>query len=438
MPTRRQRGEGSVSQRCDTARGCPPAVDRKRPPHKCKGLWVGMIDLGERDGKRRRRAVYGQTQAEAVRKLQKARADIAQYGVADSRPMTVERWLRHYLEEIAPHEVKASTLSGSYNSKIERAIQTIGRRRLDKLEPDHLRALYKEMAAECSRPRCGLTEDQHAGLDHEFRGRGQSSIEQTHRILAHAFTVAKQNKKLTGPNPAAREQMKTPNVGRGATEARPFAPRHVLTLLSSIQGHRLESRWLLALTLGARQGELLGIGWEDIDWEARTIHIQRSLTRVKGKGLRFVTPKSPRSQRTLPLSPWLLASLARRKEAFDAEAVDPAYCYDPAAYGPLAPSGLVWGKPDGRPRDGKEDWDDWSDLLAAAEVPHMGTHAARHTVGTLLSAKGAPVKVAQNLLGHSQVSLTLNVYTHADVEAMRPWVDQLDAALSGDRAALQA
>lgn len=400
------RGEGSVSQRCDEKRGCPPKVNGVRPKHRCKGLWVAQLELGHGpDGKRRRKAVYGATQAEAVRKLALARREYEQHGRLPTRNWTVEGWLRHWISNVA--QVRASTRDSSYRPKIERACTVLGRHRLDRLTPEHLRGLYRAMAGE---------------------GLSRSTIVQTHRILHHALGDAVRESVLLS-NPAGKQRMDTPTVGSRPSRVVPMTGPQVLALLQTIRGDRLESRWLYALTLGSRQGEVLGLGWEDIDWRRQVAHISRSLTRVRGEGLTFTPVKSATSERMVPLPPFLLASLERRREVFEAEREAPGFRYQRSDYGPLAPEGLVWGWPNGRPRDGRRDWGDWSDLLSRAGVPHVGTHVARHTVATMLAARGAPPKVVQALLGHSQVSLTLGVYTSADVEAMRPWLASLEEGM---------
>lgn len=362
-----------------------------------------MLDLGWVDGKRRRRALYGKTQPAAIKRLNAAKRELERTGTLPTTNPTLETWLRRWLDTIAVGEVQESTLESTYRPKIERVIATLGRRRLDKLQPGDLRALYAQMASE---------------------GAARSTVVQTHSILKRALKVAVREGVLTR-NVAGTESMDAPKVGKAAVETQPIAPEDVLKLLVAIRGDRLESRWLAALTLGPRQGEALGLGWDDIDLDNGMLRIERGLRRVKGVGLRFVDVKSAKSHRWLPVPPWLLESLRRRHEAWLAE---PRDAYNPADYGPLAPAGLVWGQPNGKPRDGKQDWSQWKALLEAAGVSHVGTHAARHTVATMLSAKGAPVKVAQEILGHSQSSLTLNVYTHAGVEAMRPWLTVLDEA----------
>ena len=376
-------GEGAIYQRKD-------------------GQWVASVELTRPGEPRRRKVIYGKSRPEVQRKLGQARRELDAHGDLPTATPTVESWLRTWLDDIAAHEVRQSTLDRTYRPKVERAIAALGRRRLDRLQPEHLRAFYVAMAAD---------------------GAARSTIEQTHRILSRALKVAVREGKITR-NPCSF--MDAPKMGRPKVKTRPLPPPALLRLLAEIRGLRLESRWLFALTLGARQGEILGLAWEDIDWDKGTVSIRRALTRVKGQGLRFVDVKSEQSHRALPLPEFLLASLARRRDAWQAEPAG----YDPALYGPLAPPSLVWTTPAGGPIDAKDDWEDWTALLKAVGAEHTGTHAARHTVATMLSAQGAPPKVAQNVLGHSQVSLTLNVYTDADVEAIRPWLSALERAFT--------
>lgn len=362
---RRQRGEGGVFQRAD-------------------GLWVATIDLGWVNGKRAKKYLYARTQREAVRKLATAKRELAMNGTLASSAPTVEQWMTHWLKEIAPRRNRPSTLAG-YRSKVTQYIvPQLGARRLDKLEPQHVRALDAWM---------------------QDAGKSPATRLQTYAILSRALTVAHREGKVAR-NVAAL--IDPPSLKRPETE--PLAPDEIAAVLNAARGTALESRWLTALLLGLRQGEALGLAWRHVDLEAGTLTVERALQRIKGQGLQFVDPKSERSNRTLPLPRLLTLALAARHDAMRPE-----------------PDDLVWANPDGTPIDPARDWAAWRDLLAAAGVRHVRLHDARHVAATTLGALGVPDVIVSGILGHAQVRMT-HKYQHASLDMMRNAMGMIERA----------
>lgn len=365
MP-RRQRGEGTVYKRSRD------------------GMWVGMLDLGWRDGKRRRKAVYGKTQRAAIAALNQAKAELAKQGDLVTATPTVEAWLNQWLDEVAPQRVRETTLAG-YRSKVDHwIIPAIGNVKLDKVTPEHLERLYATMRA---------------------AGKSDATILQTHRILSRALKVAHRYGKASR-NPATLvDAPKTPkNRGEG------IPPDNVAAIMEAAAGDPLESRWLAAVVLGMRQGEALGLGWEDVDLDDGTITVRRGLARVTGKGLMMQDPKSRESARTFPVPDFVLDSLRQHRED-----------------SPDHPMGLVWCQSNGQPIDPKRDWTAWKALLRKAEVADVRLHDARHSAATTLVMLGVPLPVAMAILGHSNITMTAR-YSHADIEAMRQAMALVQAA----------
>lgn len=362
---RRQRGEGSITQRSSD------------------GLWVASLDLGWVAGKRKRRVLYAKTQREAVKKLSAAKRELEATGGIASGSLTVEAWMTHWLEEIAPRRVRPSTLAG-YRSKVTQyVIPQIGGRRLDKLEPQHIRALDAALVAS---------------------GKSSATRLQTYAILSRALTVAHREGKVA-KNVAAL--IDPPSLKREETE--PLTPDEIAAVLRAASGKPMESRWLAALLLGLRQGEALGLAWRDIDLDAGTLTVRRALQRIKGEGLVFVEPKSKKSNRTLPLPrPLVLALAAHRPRAAGTD-------------------DLVWSTEDGSPIDPRQDWKAWSELLAAAGVRHVRLHDARHVAATTLAALGVPDVIVSAILGHAQVRVT-HGYQHSSLEMMRSAMAMIEKA----------
>ena len=357
-----------------------------RPRHKCQGKWVGMLDLGWRDGKRRRKAVYGATQREAIRNLNTAKRELAQHGDLPTASPTVEAWMRQWLDEIAPERVKETVLPG-YRSKVEQyVIPSIGRVKLDKLTPEHLDRMY-------------------AGMRKRTPPLSAGTILQTHRIVARALKVAHRYGKVTRNVATLIDSPPTPKNRRKG-----LSPTEVAAVTEAAAGDPMESRWLAAVILGMRQGEALGLGWDDVDLDEGTITIRRALARVTGQGLKMVTPKSETSRRTFPVPDFILESLRAHKEAQ-----------------PEHPLGLVWCRDDGRPIDPHDDWEAWKALLARAEVADYRLHDARHSAATALILLGVPLTTVMTILGHSNISMTTR-YVDTDIAAMREAMQLVERA----------
>lgn len=403
---RRQHGEGSVFQRKD-------------------GRWVGALDMGWLDGKRKRKVVYGKSARDAARKLSEVRREWETHGTVAGAGLTVEGWLTRWLDTLAADATVAPSTLAGYRSKMAHVADRIGKRRLNDLDAEHVRGVYRWLAEQ---------------------GRAKSYIEQTHRILCHAVNEAERERRISRN---VMTIVRTPKVGGEKKPTKHVTLAQLYSLRDAIAGDRLESRWMFGMLIGARQGEIIGMGWEDVDLETGGVTIARALQRQRGRhgcggtcgktpgrcpartggGLTFVKPKSETSGRWLPLQPYLLESLRARHAQWQTEEHP-----DLSRFGPLAPSALVWGWPNGLPRDGKQDWKDWAALLKRSGIPHMGTHSSRHGVATLLSDLGMPAKIAQAILGHADASLTMRVYTHADDIGKRRALDAIESAIYGQPA----
>ncbi|MDX6264336.1 MAG: hypothetical protein QOH84_6024, partial [Kribbellaceae bacterium] len=264
---RRPKGEGSISQRHEARYGCPPLVAGARAKHACRGPWVGMLDVSQPGQPRRRKAIYGKTLKAVQRELGKARRELEAHGDLPTAHLTVETWLTTWLRDIAADRVRPSTLV-SHEQKVRLyLIPHLGRHRLDKLTPDHIRAMHRALAE---------------------RGLSQNTRHQAHAVLKRALKVAVREGKVTR-NVASNEFMDGPP--REETEINPLNPTESAAVIEAMAGDRMESRWLAALIVGLRQGEALALAWDQVDLAEGTLTVTRALARVDGH-LRMVAPKS--------------------------------------------------------------------------------------------------------------------------------------------------
>ena len=182
---------------------------------------------------------------------------------------------------------------------------------------------------------------------------------------------------------------------------------------------------MVGLSLGLRQGEALGLWWDDVDLAAGVIRVRRQLLRPDEAGapLTFGPVKSARSRRTLAL-PGRLAELLtehRDKQAAEREAA-----------GGWADARLVFATVAGTPVDHRNDAREFKALCRRAGIPPYRVHDLRHTAATLLIAQGMHARVVMEVLGHSQIAVTMNVYGHVMDPQMRDAADAVDDALWGD------
>jgi integrase len=204
----------------------------------------------------------------------------------------------------------------------------------------------------------------------------------------------------------------------------PLTPAEIRLLLEHVEGDRLEALYVLALATGLRQGELLGLGWPDVDLSAGVLTVRRSLQRVNGV-IDFVEPKTLRSRRTVSV-PASVGDLLRRHRQRQA--------------GERLKAGSVWQENDlvfttgtGRPLDGTNVTRRFQRLLAAAGIPQRRFHDLRHSCATVLLAQGVAARVVMEILGHSQILVTQNTYTHVLPEMHRDAARLMDGFLDGGR-----
>lgn len=367
------------------------------------GRWHGYVSMGaDNDGKAVRRHVAASTQAEVkdkVAELERTRG--AGHVATVGRQSTVGEWLDHWLEAIAKQKVRRSTYDG-YESFVRNHLKpTIGRHRLDKLQPEHLEAMQAALVE---------------------KGLSPASRLLCHRILSRALKVALQRGKVTR-NVATL--VDAPTVVR--EEVKPFTVEDAHSILKAAQGTRNGARWSVALALGLRQGEALGAVWPDVDLDAATWRVRKQLQRQAYRhgcpaatkcaegvkplrcpdrtgGVVLVEPKSAKGKRTIAIPTQLLDRLKAHRQEQLAERL--------RAGSEWHDGGYVFADLTGKPIDKRRDWGAWKALLQTAGVRDARLHDARHTAASLLLAGGVSPRVVMEILGHSQVGLTLNTYSH--------------------------
>jgi integrase len=256
---------------------------------------------------------------------------------------------------------------------------TLGRVKLQNLTPTHLRGLYRERLEAGLAPR--MVQLIHTTL---------------HKALKEAAADGLVPRNVAGlvraPRPAGQE-------------TNPLTPEQARALLKTASSERLAALYVLAVTTGMRQGELLGLKWEDIDLNAGTLRVRRTLSTAIGGGFGFSPPKTAKGRRNIRLPESALSSLRNHREA-QLEKRD-------GITGLWEDHGLVFTTHVGTPIS-RQDLitRSFKPLLQRAGLPNIRFHDLRHTCATLLLCRGVHAKLVQELLGHATISVTLDTYSH--------------------------
>ena len=362
------------------------------------GRFHGYVSMGLKEGgKRDRRHVAAVKRADAVRMVRELEEQRdAGVVLPSGRGVSVEQWMNTWLDTIASRKVRPSTLAG-YRTCLKRINLVLGHHRLDKLQPEHLEAFYTRLEAD---------------------GLSSATALLHHRVISRALKVAMQRGRVARnvatlvDAPTARRE-----------EVQPLTAAEARKLLEVATDLPNGARWSVALALGLRQGEALGLLWDAVDLDAGTLTVRRALQRQAGEGLVLVDPKSRAGRRTIKL-PDALRDALRVHRVRQAE-------QRLAAGNVWEDRGFVFCQPTGRPIDRRRDWQDWKTLLKAAGVRDARLHDARHTAATLLLQQGVPARVVMDILGHSQISLTLGTYSHVIPELAQEAAERMGKALWG-------
>jgi len=408
------------------------------------GRWHGRVTMGVRDdGTPDRRHVRGKDKAAVtakVRQLERQRED--GLIVKPGRPWTAGQWLAYWLENIARPSVRYKPYIGYRTAVHRHLVPGIGAHRIDRIQPEHFERLYARMLA--------------AGLK-------PGTAHQVHRTARTAFGEAVKRGYIAR-NPAALAR--PPRVEE--TEVDPFEADEISRILAAALARRNGVRFVLALALGLRQGEALGLQWSRLHEPSQTLEIMRALqrrtwqhgcadphacsaryhktvpcpsdcTRHKRQcpppcppdcqgharwcpqrhdgGLVEVDVKSRAGRRGIALPGQLYDLIIKHRKAQDAEREHAGTEWHEGDW--------MFTQPNGKPLDPRRDLAEWKDLLRAAGVRDARLHDARHTAATTLLLLGVPERAVMDVMGWSH-SAMVRRYAHVTARLRRRIADQLN------------
>jgi integrase len=384
------------------------------------GRWAWVVDYGSGKGnKRRQKRERGfATKREAQAALTKHLADVADGTYIEPSAMTLAEYVDAEWLPIAAMRLRPSTLhSYSRNLRIH-VLPKLGGVRLQELTGGQLTRLYLGLLADGladnSKRRDGLT------------GLSVRTVCYIHTIV-HSVLKSAVNDDLLASNAADKaEPPRQSSVADGTTPMRTWTATQLKTFLAGERHTREYPLWVLLATTGMRRGEALGLGWEHLDLDAGTVRIVRTLVDVvdaRDDEPVWSSPKTEAGRRTIKLDPPTVGVLRTHKTAQAKERllVGPGY----------RDLGLVFNQPDGRAYHPERVSRTFQARAKRAGLPQIRLHDLRHSWATLALAAGIPAKIVQDRLGHANVAITLNVYSHVSPQMQSDAADRVAALIFG-------
>jgi integrase len=376
--SKRSNGEGTV---------------RQRP----NGTWEGRLSyVDPLTGQRRRASFYGPT-AESVREdISDARDRLkAQAPVRDSS-QSLGDYITHWLDtalEASPRKASTKALYRSLATK-HLSPAPLGATSLAKLRKTHIDGLIVALRK---------------------RGLSDSTVRQVYTVLRAILDDAKLDG-LVAENAAVK--VPRPRIAR--KEAKHLSACEVAAVLKAAEGLRYRSVLVVIAATGLRRGEALGLRWDAVNLDDGTLKVAATLGRVGGE-LLSTEPKTVRSRRTVPVSPAIVKLLKAQRAAQAAERLH--------AGDKWQDSGLVFTNEFGGPVDPRNLLRTIELAAKKAEVENVGIHTLRHSAAVAWLESGVHIKAVADLLGHSSIAITGDIYGHSTDSTARAAIDSLTSAL---------
>jgi len=372
---KRANGEGSVYRR------------------KSDGRWVGSLSLP--DGTRK--VFYGKKQSEVIAKIDEALHNLRRGMLATGPNVTVQEYIEQWLEEIHKPTVKLSTHKNYRELLVNYIIPGLGRIKLQALTPQQVQAFYSKKLSD---------------------GLSPKTINNIHGLLHKALSNAVKWNIL--PRNVC-DAVTPPRIPR--KEKTVLTIEQAYTLLRQIKNHRMEALFTLAMVTGMRCGELLALRWQDIDLANCSLQVKRTVNYMKGYGHVESEPKTVKSRRQIRLPLFVVEVLLRHRTRQEEQRRESANAW--------IDRDLVFTTVEGNYIALTTLRRAFNSVLKQAGLPHMRFHDLRHSAATILLSRGTHPKVVQEILGHSQIAMTLDVYSHVlpsmQEDVTKRWDDDFGA-----------
>ncbi|MFF3858140.1 tyrosine-type recombinase/integrase [Streptomyces sp. NPDC002209] len=383
------------------------AAQRKRNPNgagtitqRKDGRYQAAVYVLQPDGTRARKFAYGKTWAECDAKRRELLAKVDQGVPVPTRSAKLAEWLPYWLENIVQPHRKRTTYA-KYETHVRLyLVPMLGTKRLESLSVADVRRALVQLQKQTS----------------------AATTKESHRVLRTALAAACREELISRNVVSLVEPPKVQS-----REMSPWELGETLDFLAAARKDPLYPAFVLAIALGLRRGELVGLRWENVDLEKREIRVRSQRQRVRGEAYED-DPKGRRRRQTLPLPGICVAPLRwQRMKQTEMRA---------KAGETWQETGYVFTTRNGRPVEPRNVYRSFTRVAKDAGLRVIRLHDARHGTATLLTAAGVPPRVVMEILGHSQIAVTMNVYAHVVQDTQREAVGHMDRLLRTRRTAV--
>ena len=382
---KRGQGEGTISQRPD-------------------GTWWARISLGkDENGKQKRKAFYGKTRKEVQQKLTAALNEVNQGAYIEPSKMTVGQWVDYWMKECKRHSLKPTTYEHHYHALKCYIKPKLGNIKLKDLRREMVQRFVNDLVDDGNKK--------------------PSYIERIFRVLSCALKEAVTNDFII-KNPA--DGVKLPKKNRA--ERRVLTPNEQTLFIETAKQYYQGDAFILMLGTGMRVGETLALTWDDISLEKAEVRINKTQAEFTDPHaetpkhqITHGTPKTLSSYRTIPLLPQLVEMLKAHQEKQEADAKEMGSAY--------ADTNLVFCTRFGTSILICDMQKKIKLITMKAGLEGVHTHTLRHTFATRGLENGIPLKVMQELLGHSSLSMTADLYTHVLPDTKKSSIMKLEGTI---------
>lgn len=384
---KRSNGEGTIYKRKD-GRWCAAFYDESPNP--------------------RRHFVYGTTQTEVKKKLRKKKENLISEDTEKKDSYTLEGWILYYLENYKKNDIKQTTFD-TYMSQYNKHIRgtNIGKKDLEQITSDEIQRFYN---------------------DQYSNGYNAKTVKHIYILVNAALKKAVQLKLIKENVNSVVVLPKTQSF-----EGKMLSVLEVNKVINQTRNEELYPIIVLTIYTGLRKGEIMALKWEHVNFEEKELYVEGSLCRVvkekdeKGSALyeyRIMSPKTAKSRRVIPLTDIAIGALLLQKERQEKMKLQNHLIYKD--------QGFVFARYDGRYLEQRGFMDQYHEFLKRYKISDIRFHDLRHTFASLLLEAGESPKVIQELLGHSTITTTLDIYAHVTRQTKVKATSKLDKMLGND------
>ncbi|MFG2299986.1 tyrosine-type recombinase/integrase [Actinacidiphila glaucinigra] len=377
MPGQRKRnpnGAGTITKRKD-------------------GRYQAAVYVLQPDGTRARKFAYGKTWAECDIKRRDLLAKVESGIPVPTRSARLGEWLPYWLENVIKPRRKRTTFA-KYEVHVRLyLVPLLGSKKLEALSVADVRRFLVRLEQQTT----------------------AATAKESHKVLRSALSAACREE-LIARNVVSI--VEPPQVEQ--RDLSPWSLDETLDFLAAARTDPLYAAFVLAIALGFRRGEIIGLRWQDVDLEQRVIRVRKQRQRVHGE-VYDDDPKGRRRKQSLPLPAMCVAPLRwqRMRQAAMRERAGEQW----------TESDYVFTTRTGRPVEPRNLYRSFTRVAGSAGLRVIRLHDARHGCATLLTAAGVAPRVVMEILGHSQIAVTMNVYTHVVQDTQREAVSHMDRLL---------